>query len=171
MKNQILLIFAFSLFGSCKAQESTNCDCSVIIILKGIQIPLYSESNKKEIITYLLNDTIKEEYYNINIYTQIEQMFKVSGSTPHDTVNRNGWIETKYIGIYPSIFDEIKLYTKPDTTSKVMSTIIKPEYYPFSVIKCHGKWLYVKYLDTDKKTKEGWLSPDNQCSNPYTTCN
>ncbi len=171
MKYQILLIFTLSLFSSCKAQESKNYDCSVIMTPKGIQIPLYSESNRNEIKIYLLNDTVKEEYYNLNIYSQVGQVFKVSGFTPHDTVYKKGWIESKYTGIYPSIFDEIKLYTKPDTTSKVMSTIIKPEYYPFNVIKCHGKWLYVKYLDTDKGTKEGWLSPDNQCSNPYTTCN
>jgi len=170
MKYIILLIFAY-IFSSCKAQESENCNCSVIMIPKGIQIPLYSLSNKNEIKIHLLNDTIKEEYYIINIYSQEGKMFKISGAAPHDTVNKNGWIESKYIGIYPSIFDEIKLYSKPDTSSKVMSTIIKPEYYPFNVVKCFGKWLYVQYVDTDKKTKEGWLSPDNQCSNPYSTCN
>ncbi|MPM49013.1 hypothetical protein SDC9_95741 [bioreactor metagenome] len=89
----------------------------------------------------------------------------------HDTIPKIGWIETKYLGIYATDWTNVKLYSHPNINSKVKSIIIRPEWYPFNILKCKGNWLYVSYLDGDGVIKEGWLPPDNQCSNPYSTCN
>jgi hypothetical protein len=48
--------------------------------------------------------------------------------------------------------------------------IISPYYTPLPIYNCHERWLYIKFLDEDNKIKEGWLSPEDQCDNPYSTC-
>lgn len=169
MKSFMFFIFVSSVL-SCKSQK-IDCDCSAILIPKQIEIPLYNEYGKHNIKNRIINDTIKEEYYILNIFKIVKQYALVSAFTPFDSTHIKGWIKTQYLGIYPSNFSTINLYFKPNKTSKVKAKIIKPEYYPFNILDCNGKWLYIKYFDVDKKFKEGWLSPEDQCSNPYSTCN
>lgn len=142
-----------------------------MLIPKQKMIPIYKEPNGN-IITLIINDTIKEDYYTLQIIKQAKGFSFVKASTARIDTTKTGWIETKYLGIYSSVYSgTLKLFTQPDKKSKVKSIIINPPYDLLNVIDCRDRWLYVKYIDIDKKTKEGWLSPDNQCSNPYTTCN
>lgn len=39
------------------------------------------------------------------------------------------------------------------------------------VLKYSNGWVYTQIFDTTGRKSEGWLSPRNQCDNPYTTCN
>jgi hypothetical protein len=151
-------------------KDVNPCNCGAVLLNKQQQVPLLD--NKGNIISYIMDDTIKEDYFGIFIFKISHNLAYVSASaTLYDTIPRKGWIQTKYLGIYPSSSFKINLYSKPDIKSKIKSQINKPEYYPFNIIDCKGNWLYVKYLDADNKYKEGWLSPHDQCSNPYSTCN
>ena len=138
---------------------------------KNIKIPLYKNNNSKIVNYEIINDTVKEEYYSLYIDKIKRKHVLVEAYTPFDRIKKVGWINIKYLGIYPSSFFKINLYSKPNLKSKIKSQIIKPEYFPFNILDCSGEWLYVKYLDADNKYKEGWLAPDDQCSNPYSTCN
>ena len=172
MKIHFVLIFFFAFcLNSCKAQKD-NCDCSVILIPKQIEIPLYDKPLNKIVFT-IKNDTVKEDYCLIQLKSISKDWAKISATTVSDTTTKIGWIEKKYMGIYPNPYfgDIAKLYSDADTISAVKSTIIKPEFSPANIFQCKGKWLYIKYMDADNKMKEGWLSPDDQCANPYTTCN
>lgn len=165
----ILTICPILLIGQNTVTTKT-CNCSAILFKKQQQVPIVN--NKGKVTCYIINDTIKEDYYVVTIFKISHNMAYVSASaTLYDTIPRQGWIKTKYLGIYPSSFLKINLYSKPDLKSKIKSQIIKPEYYPLNIYDCSGEWLYVKYLDADKKYKEGWLAPEDQCSNPYSTCN
>lgn len=172
MRNSIILLIVVSLISSCNAQNISNCNCGTLLIPTQKLIPIYEKPNGK-IITQIINDTIKEDYYSIQIIKQSKGFSFVRASAAIiDTTTKTGWIETKYLGIYSSVYsDTLKLFTQPDKKSKVKSVINNPPYDLLNVIDCKNGWLYIKYLDIDKRTKEGWLSPDNQCSNPYTTCN
>lgn len=171
MRYKLLLwiICPILLFG--QNREKTNtCNCNVLLFQKQQKVPLLDSKGK--VIRYIMNDTITEDYFNINILKLSHNLAFVNASgTLHDTIPQKGWIKTKYLGIYPSNFSTINLYFKPNKVSKIKAKIIKPEYYPFNILDCNGKWLYIKYFDGDKKFKEGWLSPEDQCSNPYSTCN
>ena len=171
MRNLIILPLV-SLMSSCNAQNVSKCNCATLLIPTHKLIPLYEKPNGK-IITQIINDTIKEDYYTLQIKEQVKGFSFVRASAAIiDTTTKTGWIETKYLGIYSSVYsDTLKLFTQPNKKSKVKSVINNPLYDFLNVIECSHGWLYIKYLDIDKKTKEGWLSPDNQCSNPYTTCN
>lgn len=39
----------------------------------------------------------------------------------------------------------------------------------YIVVGCSGDWLKVKRIKGDK-IYTGWLSPEMQCDNPYSTC-
>lgn len=151
--------------------QERKCSCTAILVPKQVNVPVYKDTIKKIIIGKIINDTINEEYYILSIIKINKQWAYVNASTPFDSTPKIGWIQTKYIGIYPSNFSSINLYTFPNKNTKIKSIIIKPEYYPFNVLDCRGKWLYVSYLDADGRIKEGWLAPEDQCSNPYSTCN
>lgn len=155
---------------NCMSQKN-NCSCSAILIPKHIEIPLYSSMKGNIVENKLINDTITEEYYVLSIIETKKYRSKVKAITPFDTIPKTGWIQTEYLGIYPSSFSQINLYRRPRLKANVKSIIIKPEYYPLNILKCKGDWLYVTYVDIDKKIKEGWLSPEDQCANPYSTCN
>lgn len=165
----ILIICPIFLFGQNTVSTKTST-CTAILFKQQQQVPLLN--NKGKVTCYIMNDTIKEDYYAVTIFKISHNMAYVSASaTLYDTIPRQGWIKIKYLGIYPSSFFKINLYSKPDLKSKIKSQIIKPEYYPFNILDCSGEWLYVKYFDADKKYKKGWLAPEDQCSNPYSTCN
>lgn len=174
MKEKLLLLLMIICcsgyyFQTIKVKE--KCSCSSILIPKHVRVPIYDKPKGKKV-DYIMNDTLKEDYFTVIIKQQSDSFFFVSASTVQDTLERQGWIEMRHLGIYPNNYSEpVILYSLPNRSSKIKSTIIKPEYYPFGILNCKGKWLYVRYLDADKKLKEGWLEPGMQCANPYTTCN
>lgn len=168
----LLMLFLSSILLNLNSQNISDCNCTTLLIPKQIKIPIYIEPYGK-IINRIINDTIIEDYNIILIKKQNNGFSYVEASGAiYDTSIKKGWIETRYLGIYTNVYSgTLKLYFEPDTKSKVKSTIIKPPYDLFNVIECKNEWLYIKYLDKDNKIKEGWLAPENQCSNPYTTCN
>jgi hypothetical protein len=148
-----------------------KCNCDAIIIPKNQKIPLYHDTVSHRIAYKMINDTVKEEYYIVSIHAIAHRWAKIDGVTPFDTIPKVGWIETKYLGIYPGSYTTLKLYTQPSTRSKIKYIIRKPEYFPLAVINCNNGWLHVEYKDIKGEVKVGWLAPEDQCANPYTTCN
>lgn len=173
MKKKLILFLSLSfVLSGCITYKRLKCNCECVLMPpKNNKIPLYQNLYNKNINYIIINDTIKEEYYSLYIDKIKGKLVFVEAYTPFDTVKKKGWIDIKYLGIYPSSSFKINLYSKPDQKSKIKSQIIKPEYYPFNILDCSGEWLYVKYFDVDKKYKEGWLAPVDQCSNSYSTCN
>ena len=85
-----------------------------------------------------------------------------------------GWIcKSKYISIHTRANDAVNrpliLYKNPDNTSQIVA--IDKEYNPevYEVIDFKGRWLKIK-AKINGKIYEGWIPPDMQCSNVYSTC-
>jgi hypothetical protein len=162
-----LILFQFL---SCSGQKTSNdnkCDCAAILIPRHKTINIYDEPNgvkKYEI----MNDTIKEDYFNIQIKNiQGDFAYVIASAVLYDTIPKQGWLKTEYIGIYPNNYSEdLKLYSKPNTSSEVGAVIKDPQYYPLQIKNCANEWLFVL-----QEGKEGWMDPSDQCSNPYSTCN
>jgi hypothetical protein len=171
-KMLFLIILPIFMFGQDNTESKCNCSCSTVLYYKQIKIPLFD--GKGKVVCYIIDDTIKEDYYGI-IIKKIDKKrnlaYVYASAILYDTIPKAGWIETKYLGVYPSNFSTINLYFKPSRESKIKSKIFMPEFFPFHILDCRGDWLYVSYLDVDKKIKEGWLDPEDQSSNPYSTSN
>lgn len=99
-------------------------------------------------------------------------LFKLRNIPEKNSVK--GWIKkSKLIGVFAknySIPQRLNLYVKPSLKSKVNSIIPKWVNQLYIIEKCSSKWAYVK-IKYKGQIKEGWLQPDKQCDNPYTTCN
>lgn len=171
--NKIIFIFLFcvtSIYVYSQKPEP-DCDCSVILIPQQEWVPLFNYPGGK-ITGKLMNDTTKENYVVFTlIKTKNDYAYVIGGAVLKDTLERRGWIEKRLLGIYPGDYSKpVKLYSKPDKSSKVNISIMYSQYSPLEVIDCKNGWLLVELIREDN-TYSGWLPPDNQCANPYTVCN
>ncbi|MEA4935446.1 hypothetical protein SDC9_95743 [bioreactor metagenome] len=178
MKHKSLLwVSIFILSGRVLTQnriKKEDCSCQVVLFEKQIEVPILD--NKGKLIDYVVDDTLKEDYYTVIISKINHGMAYVDVRAPlYDTIPKIGWIEIKYLGIRPASHQPINLYRKSAKRYQIRSQILKPEWGYWSadikILDCTGEWLYVSFLDGDNKMKEDWLSPEDQCSNPYSTCN
>jgi len=161
----------------CKAwaQPAGNCDCGAIIDhdFKG-KIFLYNAPHGHQI-KALQNDSQKEDFLMLRIDNDYLDYFHVEifrALTPASKTS--GWIKKrKEIGTYARNYEQdgtLNLYSKPDTTSHVQSVVSGYTNQLYNVTKCSKKWAYV-IITFKGHRKEGWLQPDKQCNNPYSTCN
>jgi uncharacterized protein YbaP (TraB family) len=90
---------------------------------------------------------------------------------PEDTI---GWIKKeKYIGTFARNYvpgDTLFLYKNANLKSGILSIVLEWTNRLYTIIKSDGDWAYVR-ININGKIKEGWLSPNMQCANPFTTCN
>ena len=78
--------------------------------------------------------------------------------------------DTTFLFTYSSQYDtSLVLYDAPYSQSAI-DVIRDYLTIPLRVIDVDGLWLKVKFIHESQKY-EGWLSPNEYCSNPYTTCN
>jgi hypothetical protein len=87
----------------------------------------------------------------------------------------DGWVKaSQATGIYVRAYyhgDSLRLFKIPSISAKtaivVKANIIKL----LPVVDCNPSgWVKVK-LEYDGRMYEGWVSPEDQCDSPYTTCN
>lgn len=81
-------------------------------------------------------------------------------------IKKEGFVFAQKLGISSSGYEygSVSLFSKPDTKSSVLLKI--PSEKNLVILDCNESWLKVKY-----KTKIGWLSFNDRCANPVTTCN
>lgn len=173
MKNKILVFFVFIICNSCLfAQNDLKCNACVFLNIdfKGAK-PLFDKPCGKTI-KYLKHKLKDENYVTLRILNKNDSMFYVKAEYAIDgELIANGWIRKDMnIGIFSRAYNNpLKLYSTPDKASKVNCIIndYNPEMYV--VIDCIGEWLKVKIV-LHRKKFIGWMSPDMQCCNVYSTC-
>ncbi|WP_147323392.1 hypothetical protein [Chitinophaga silvatica] len=167
-----ILIACIVIYTSTQAQSGRQSRCSVIIdpSYNG-KVGIYNSAFK--LVKYLKHSESKEEddCLVFSIKGENDSMFfgtigyAIAGS------KQDGWIKkTKYIGLYSRAYNgDLLVYELPDIKSK--KTVIK-EYLVdlLPVISCRNGWVKV-IIKLDNKTISGWLPPEMQCDNPFTTCN
>jgi hypothetical protein len=167
MKILNLLIFIQISLCSCSQH---NCNTLVLLKYNG-KAPLLKGPNG-DIEFLISNDTIKEDYYILNILRTKENFaFVKASSVLYDTVPKYGWIEIRFLGIYVNNYSEpVVLYSQPSETSSITATFDNPCYEMLQILGCEEKWLLVNF-NKGESTFQGWLPFTRQCSNPYSTCN
>ena len=138
------------------------------------EIYVYDKPDGK-IIKTLKNNIEETNFVMLDLLQKNDSMFYVIAynSLEEDTITR-GWImKSHYLGIYSRMYtpeiDPLILYETPNDSLQIVvkDTVYNPEVY--EVIDFEGKWLKVK-TKINGKNYEGWLSPEMQCSNVYSTC-
>jgi len=168
-----LLFLTFS--GLSSAQSANQCSCSALIDPDfNSKILLYSKPGR-ELIRVFQNDSAKEDFLTLTIDRDSAGFFRVTIQNEESPAQKKkGWIKkTKTIGTYTRNYeqnDTLFLYSKPDMRSKIQSSIPEWVNSMFTIKRCSKRWVYVSIVYKGK-IREGWLRPEKQCANPYTTCN
>jgi hypothetical protein len=157
------------------AQSSTKCNCGAIVDIdfKG-KIIVYDRPNGR-VVKAFQQDFEKEDYLILTIEKDSVDYFYVDISnalTPKD--GKRGWIKKiKEIGTYARNYqqnDTLILYSNSSLKSTPQSVVPDWTNELYTIVKCSKNWTYVR-IKYKGQLKEGWLQPDKQCDNPYTTCN
>lgn len=100
-----------------------------------------------------------------NGWVNITDAQTVSGE---EQFSGTGWVSAKMVTVRTQRLDgnnkkSVAIYARPTEKSKKAGTIPNEEYVEIVGFDCFG--FKVKY-----KSKTGWLSTDDMCGNPVTTC-
>ena len=82
---------------------------------------------------------------------------------------KDAWVLKKSISVNTRNYDNqiISLYQSYDKSSKPVGYLQKEQ--TVRVLNACGKWIYIEGMGGNGKI-QGWLEPEMQCGNPYTTC-
>jgi hypothetical protein len=166
----IMCLFLFNYAYSIQNVERFKIDVFLDINYEGEKL-LYDKPGGK-IIYELKHNTNEVDFIGFTILNKNDSMFYVSVQHAIDgELLMKGWIKKdEHICVYSRAYNNpLKLYDLPQNTSEVSCVI--EEYNPDSyiVIDCEGQWLKVKTVFKGIEYS-GWMSPEMQCSNVYSTC-
>jgi len=137
----------------------------VLILDDQQKISVYDSFKGNNIVNYLMNDTIKEDYFVIEVLSSKNNRYQIEGTS---ILNKGitGWIDLQNIGINTRSRDnKLILYNEPRYSSD--HVVISDTDRLVKVKSISSAWLKIVWIDK----KEYWLPPEYQCPNPYTTCN
>ncbi len=166
MKNLLGIVIIILVVSSCSS-KALYTPSTCLLMPKHQYIMLYNKPKGSAIIDSVINDTIKEDYVGVSILkingkrAQVEIEYSLTKNVT------KGWIETKYLGTYPVSTSLLLLYDSPRTGASVCDSIENAYWGVFLPIKRYNSgWLYIEY-----EGHQGWMSPSDQCDNPYSACN
>ncbi len=169
MKYYIYLYAIFFIY-SCKAQETKKkeCDCelsSYTLSDPNISANLYLKKGGFRVMTlsYPYGDKNEECIFTFDITSCDNGWLKVK--SPNSLGKY--WIEPERLATTSSI-SNFKLYSSINKGNVVFLSNRKEV---LTIVGCKGKWAKVFFTSEAGKRIEGWISPKEQCANPYTNCN
>ena len=116
------------------------------------------------------NDSANEDYFSLGINGYANGFFLVRPVS----IARSGadaWIAQEHVRVYARNYStSLTLHTQPREDSPPQAVVKDWWNGLYSVLRCDGAWLYVR-ATIDGQPHEGWMPPEMQCDNPYTTCN
>lgn len=162
-----IYIFCFLLLG---CNDSAKKECTSIKVTafthykSNEKLDIYNRPEDNNILKAINSD--EEAGYILQITGVENDFFKVSFE---DLDFKNVWVRKGTLGLVTRNYDNknLNLYDKPNLDSSISSVLEKEQIV--RVLNVCNKWAYVETIN-EGKTKRGWLQPDMQCGNPYTTC-
>lgn len=125
------------------------------------------------VIYKIKNDSIQEEYVLFDLIDKNDSMFFVEAySSLSNNMTTKGWIKkSSHLGIFSSVYQgSMVLYKEPDKKSLAIKN--DKQYCPdmYEVVDFKDNWLKIIVKDNGRSI-EGWMPPEEQCCNVYSTCN
>lgn len=152
--------------------QQKQCNCALLVNPEYFgKVVLYKHPGGA-VVKSVKNDSLKEDYLSVSVNSDSSGYFLATLKYEMSGKSYTGWIKKeKYLGTYSRNYNpkaKLPLYTDADKKSKV--TYVKSEVIFCPVTRCNNKWVYTT-LRVNGKEVSGWLAPDMQCANAYTTCN
>ena len=111
--------------------------------------------------------SISEDIILIELLRREDDKFLVNITNGHDNVFiQNVYIDKTHIRVLAQ-YGVVHLYSLPDYSSAVTTTITEASSYRFYVTDCKGEWLKVSFPNDTGVCIEGWMPPEYQLANPY----
>ena len=134
-------------------------------------VKLYAAPDKQAKPRTLRHNVEAEDWVYFKVQECNDSMIHVSAEYSIRGYIASGWIDkTKNVGVYPRAYHKaLLLYSAPgkkDIATKITHYVRNL----LEVSDSQGGWVKVKMVDRGKPV-EGWLSPEEQCADAYTTCN
>ncbi|GHA62359.1 hypothetical protein [Pontibacter akesuensis] len=168
-------LFAFVLLIASVVHFRTSETTSELLIdpeYKG-NITIYDQPSGK-VIAAVKQNFDEEDFLFLTATKQTTDFFYGTLEYSISGKQGKGWIKKgKFIGIYARNYDAgktLSLYAEPRKSSKTTFTIQNYDNRLYQVTSINKGWVYVK-VEHQGKIKQGWLAPDMQCANAYSTCN
>ena len=121
----------------------------------------------------LYNDSVTEDCIVFTLLEHAKTKYKVIATSSTNDYSDVGYISKKtplriFSRAYNAKENPLKIYAKPSESNTFFadSTDYTGE---LEVLDFSGVWLKVRYFNNGKEIS-GWISPDQQCPNPYSTC-
>ena len=125
-----------------------------------------------KIIKYVQNDIEEEDFVMFDLLQKQDSMYYViaySGLT--NRILAKGWIsKNNHLDIYFSTYDsDLIVYKNANDRGVKMFSDKEHLFNDIEVLDFENNWLKIKF-NYKGRSYNGWLSPEMQCANPYTTC-
>lgn len=133
-------------------------------------ISIFSSEKKEKVIARMGHDFSNEDFLLINILDAKGEMYFVNAMHAVAGDSAKGWISRKEkLVVYNKKSDTlVKLYKLPSPVTAVNEVTYLPG--EFTVTGYSKGWLKV-VVNTSTSKATGWLAPEDQWNNPYTTNN
>lgn len=173
MRFKIFISGFIALFYVLTAQGQ-NTDC--FLYDKNVSIPLYGSYEDEVPAVLLYQDSLKENYYYVQLLENKGNKFRVHVTRVEDTVNIYGWIEKKYckVWIWLMATDCIYLFSEPNSSSNYRNIqedelIYNGNGYIATILEFSKKTEWLKLcIPTQSGNIYGWTL--NYCGNIYGSC-
>ena len=135
------------------------------------RVYVYDKPNGK-ILKSIKQDSANVDYLMFMLLKREKNMFFVRAYSSLDGRKIiDGWIDKNYpLGIYSSVYNnDLKLFKLPYDRKKTVAKHIAYSPNAYKVIDFYGNWLLVKFR-INNKIMYGWMPPECQCNNVYSTC-
>lgn len=134
-------------------------------------VPVFDIPHGK-ITKYVQNDIEEGDFVMFDLLQKQDSMYYVvaySGLT--DRILAKGWISKKnHLDIYFSTYDrDLIIYKNANDRKKKMFSDKEYLFDNIEVLDFENNWLKIKF-NYKGRSYNGWLPPEMQCANPYTTC-
>lgn len=179
MKNQIILVIFIACFLCIACGQKTKtiapCDCSALIDPEFLRETVVYDAPNGKLKRKIQHNLKEEDFIGLSITGRQEGFYHVVASYLIAGEIVEGWIkEDSTIGVYARVYpvgDSLRLMSAPGKSSTSQAIKIINNMQFFRIINCNADgWVRVSIQVSGEKY-EGWLSPEDQCDNPYTTCN
>lgn len=163
----IILILLMSLHGKC--QSVVPCSCQGLVDINYSKpIPIYDKPNGK-LKSSVRQDVKSDDCLMFFIDKDSSDYFHIELTYALKHSSFKGWVmKANYLGTFSRVYnDTLKLLSMPVAGAAVRSIIPVCTNDLLPITKCKGQWVYIRY----KGRIEGWMRKEDQCPNPYTTCN
>lgn len=154
--------------------ECKPCDCEVdaYMLSEGYGVQLYNGPDEQFGTFMSTPGDLDEQYLFIRIIGFQDGWARI-GNIENEgftlSFNRDAWVRVAHLstsvrGIGPAF----PAWTEASASSKAIDRFAGES--EGKILACKGKWVLLQGRTDAGESLTGWLEPDGQCPNPYTTC-